>query len=119
MQWWVVAAMVVNGLIAIAVATAIIANRPSLRASYEPGFPADLLVLSNRGTKREVVLLLDDRYAHRVRTLGPGIHGFEVQRAFEDDQANPPQAGYVPRRLLVMHGDGREEVEIIRPADDS
>lgn len=114
---WIVIAMVVNVFLAGGLALAIELSRTSLSARYEPGFPSDMLMVKNGGEQRlfDVVLEIDGRYLHQVRSLRPGVHGFEVQRAFEDRQENRPAAGYVPRLLKVMHRGGQETIEVVSP----
>lgn len=110
----IVGAMILNAVLALSVSLGIFLARTSWSARYEPGFPSDMLVLKNAGGDklREVRLVLDGRFTHRVRALGPGVHGFEIQRAFEDAQENRPPSGYIPRELVILHARGVEEMKV-------
>lgn len=110
----IIGGMALNALLALLVSLGVILARTSWSARYEPGFPSDMLVVKNAGQDklRGVRLVLDGRFVHEVRLLGPGVHGFEIQRAFEDAQENRPPSGYRPRALRIQHEDGVEEVQV-------
>lgn len=100
-----------NVVLAVALFAFIELSRPSLSARYEPGFPSNMLIVKNTGARLvDVRLVIDGRFVHRTRALDPGVHGFEVQRAFEDDLEARPEAHYVPERLRVEHAAGAQEI---------
>lgn len=111
---WIIGAMVLNGVLAVVLGSTITLSKSKLSATYEAGFPSDMLVIRNTSARplKNVLLELDGRYIHRTSSLAPGVVAFEVQRSFEDERDLRPASGYVPERLRVVHASGVEELPI-------
>jgi hypothetical protein len=99
----VVGAVAANALLALLLGAILHVERPRLSARFDPGFPADLLVIHNEGRALEAArLVLDDRFVHRVDALSPGTRTFELRRLFVGPDGEPPAPDYVPRRLRIV-----------------
>lgn len=103
-----------NLVLAVAIAVGLWLTEPILSARFDPGFPADLVVVRNLGSRPmdAVVLTLDGRYVHRLGHLPAGPQVPVVLDEFVDQGSYSPVEGYVPHRLEVRHAGGVEAVLI-------
>jgi hypothetical protein len=102
----ILGALAVDVAVALAVAVSV-ATPPRVQAWFQPGFPADLVVIENQGGALDgVVLELDGRWVARPGRLEPGVRGFEVTREFRAADGDLPPAEHRPRALrLVAEGE--------------
>lgn len=114
-------AMLLNALASVILAIVVAQSGPKVSARFERGFISDRLVLKNRSSSalNTVFLELDGRYIFRIPKISPGVQSFDLQRVFEDSEANRPGPGYVPRRLRIIYEGGEEEIPVARRQGDS
>lgn len=70
---------------------------------FEPGFPANMLVLRNEtgAVLEDATLVLDGKYTLEVERIERGLNGFEVNHAFRDAQEFAPSDKYRPVSLEI------------------
>lgn len=78
-------------------------------AWFEPGFPANMLVVKNEtgDALEEAILVLDNRYTLQVDRIETGVNGYDVNQAFRDEQDFTPPSSYKPA-MLELRVDGHK-----------
>jgi len=116
MRLWVLAALGLDAVLTVGAVLAL-SGSPQVEAWFEPGFPADMVIVRNLDDSplRDVELVIDQRYRHRVALIPEeGTTGFDLRREFEDAKGRGPDQDYVPRSLVVTHSRGRREIGLDR-----
>lgn len=113
-RWSILILVILNGALGLTSAVWVQARQPSIAAHFEEGFPSDMLVLHNRTNKKDVLLILDERFRLRVEKLSSGVHGFGIQRLFRDRHASHPEWGFEPTMLRIVYGRGEETIKVLR-----
>jgi hypothetical protein len=74
---------------------------------FEPGFPANILVVRNEegDPLPNATLVLDGRYRLTVDQIERGANGYEVNRVFRDSQDASPPDSYKPQQLEIWVDD--------------
>jgi hypothetical protein len=114
MRVWIVTALALDVLLTLGFVL-FSGGRPlDVVVWFEPGFPANMLVVRNEGSYalRNATLVLDGRYTLAVDKIDRGLNGYEVNRAFKDNQDFSPPDSYKPRELEIRVEEERVKVAI-------
>lgn len=74
---------------------------------FQPGFPANMLVVRNDGSAplNDATLVLDEKYLLTVERIEKGPNGYEVSSLFRDKEDQRPPDTYRPVVLrMLLHG---------------
>lgn len=109
MRIWIVGALVADVVGTLLFVLLASDAPPAIEAWYQPGFPANMVVIRNQSGAaiREVELLIDDRYRAKMDRLIPGPNGLRFNTDFKDRDDRVPPSGYAPKTLEIR---ARDEV---------
>jgi hypothetical protein len=101
MRIWIVAVLAIDAMVTLGFVF-VAGGHPNVVAWYQPGFPANMLVVRNEGGYlKDATLVLDNRYTYAVERIDKGLNGFDVNHAFRDKDDFTPPESYRPRELEI------------------
>lgn len=103
MRVWIIAILALDAILTVTYVIQSGAKPLDVVVWFEPGFPANMLVLRNEGGEplEDVTLILDRKYELEVERIEEGLNGYEVNRAFRDREDLGPPESYAPKELEI------------------
>ena len=110
---WVMAALLADVGIAVAVFIVVGLQALQLDAWYQPSFPSDLVIVRNQGEALgPTEIVLDGQYTLQTESIDRGVNAFEVERRFRNAKSERPQPAYRPKKMVLQTAGDRVELDV-------